>query len=240
MVSLPPQTPSSGDDDNNNNISKSLTTTTTTTTTTTSTMLAMSMDPESLLDALDAFNATSTAGRYHAAVAVAPPDQSQQQQKSQQQSQQQRDFDPIEFLNQHYNTEQQLVSALPALRSAISSRLDRLDESLSTTLRHQAALAPSLARDVVHARNAVLRLIQRIHQVRAQAQKSEEAVLEITRDMKRLDHAKRHLQRTITALKRLHMLLHAAEQLRMAAMVTSDQPIPQYRAAAHLVDATRL
>lgn len=77
-------------------------------------------------------------------------------------------------------------------------------------------------------------------QVRAQAQKSEEAVLEITRDMKRLDHAKRHLQRTITALKRLHMLLHAAEQLRVAAMVTSDQPIPQYRAAAHLVDATRL
>lgn len=132
-------------------------------------MLTTTMDPESLLDALDAFNATSAAaGRYHAAVPVAPPDQSQQHQQSQQQEQQeQRDFDPIEFLNQHYNTEQQLVSALPALRSAISSRLDRLDESLSTTLRHQAALAPSLARDVVHARNAVLRLIQRIHQVRA-------------------------------------------------------------------------
>ena len=143
-------------------------------------MLTTTMDPESLLDALDAFNATSAAaGRYHAAVPVAPPDQSQQhqqsqqqeqqeqKQKQQQQQQQQRDFDPIEFLNQHYNTEQQLVSALPALRSAISSRLDRLDESLSTTLRHQAALAPSLARDVVHARNAVLRLIQRIHQVRA-------------------------------------------------------------------------
>jgi len=85
-----------------------------------------------------------------------------------------------------------------------------------------------------------MQLVQRIHQVRSQAQKSEVAVLEITRDMKRLDYAKRHLQRTITALKRLHMLLHAAEQLRMAAMVTPQQPIPRYEAAAHLVDATRL
>ena len=65
-------------------------------------------------------------------------------------------------------------------------------------------------------------------------------MLEITRDMKRLDFAKKHLQRTITALKRLHMLLHAAEQLRMAAMVTPQQPIPRYATAAHLVDATRL
>lgn len=69
-----------------------------------------------------------------------------------------------------------------------------------------------------------------------------EAVLEITRDMKRLDHAKHHLQRTITALKRLHMymLLHAAEQLRVAATVTPSRPIPRYASAAHLVDVTKL
>jgi len=36
------------------------------------------------------------------------------------------------------------------------------------------------------------------------------------------------------------MLLHAAEQLRKAAMVTPQQPIPKYAQAAHLVDATRL
>ena len=66
------------------------------------------------------------------------------------------------------------------------------------------------------------------------------AVLEITKDTKRLDHAKRHLQRTITALKRLHMLLHASEMLRMASAVTIEQPVPKYGKAAHLVDATRL
>ncbi|KAL3775457.1 hypothetical protein HJC23_000606 [Cyclotella cryptica] len=92
----------------------------------------------------------------------------------------------------------------------------------------------------MHARNAVLQLALRIKDVKEQAHKSEEAVLEITKDMKRLDYAKRHLQRTITALKRLHMLLHAAEQLRMAAMISEGQPVPNYKVAAHLIDATRL
>ena len=125
-------------------------------------------------------------------------------------SQQQHDFYPIAFLNQHYYTEQQLVSALPTLRSAISTRLTTLDDSLSTTLRHQASLAPLISQDVLHARNAVHQLASRMHSVKTQALQSESAVIEITRDMKRLDYAKRHLQRTITALKRLHMLLHAA------------------------------
>ena len=206
------------------------------------------MDPELVLDTLDAFNANA-AGRYHAGVAVpkgvASADTSSGEQpredetRPRQQQMGRPEFDPIEFLNRHYHTEQQLVSAIPGLRAAISARLSDLDDDLSTTLRHQAALAPSLARDVVHARHAVSGLAQRVLRVRDRAKKSEEAVLEITRDMKRLDYAKRHLQRTITALRRLHMLLHAAEQLRMAAMVTEQQPIPRYRAAAHLVDATR-
>jgi hypothetical protein len=97
-----------------------------------------------------------------------------------------------------------------------------------------------IAEDVMHARNAVLQLAVRIKDVKEQAQKSEEAVLQITKDMKRLDYAKRHLQRTITALKRLHMLLHATEQLRMAVMITERQPVPNYKVASHLIDATRL
>lgn len=80
--------------------------------------------------------------------------------------------------------------------------------------------------------------------MKTQALQSEAAVIEITRDMKRLDYAKRHLQRTITALKRLHMLLHAAEQLRVAATIDDEgpnsSPIPNYRAASQLIDATRL
>lgn len=167
-------------------------------------------DPESLLDALSASPANV---RYNAAIrqpGVSPSSSenidsgANSQQPLQQQHQ--RDFDPIDFLNQHYHTEQQLLNALPALRSAITARLASLDDHLSTTLRHQASVAPQLAQDVVHVRNATLQLARFIENIRNKAHQSEVAVLEITRDMKRLDYAKRHLQRTITALKRLHML----------------------------------
>jgi len=55
--------------------------------------------------------------------------------------------------------------------------------------------------------------------------------------MKRLDYAKKHLQQTITALKRLHMLIYAVDQLTAC---TFEKPIPRFQEAAHLVDATRL
>jgi hypothetical protein len=187
------------------------------------------LSPDALLDALD-FSTAPTNSRYYDYSAATYTndgtttdktnnDESESESTNQQQQQQQHDFDPIAFLNQHYYTEQQLVTALPTLRSAISTRLTTLDDSLSTTLRHQAHLAPLISADVLHARNAVHQLASRMHSVKTQALQSEAAVIEITRDMKRLDYAKRHLQRTITALKRLHMLLHAAEQLRVAATI---------------------
>jgi len=213
--------------ENNNNIA------------TTTLPTSSSLDPESLLDALDTFTTSNSAANNRYAD-LSTTNTTAEPSNDTQQTTQQHNFDPIDFLNQHYHTEQQLVTALPQLRSAISTRLTNLDDTLSTTLRHQSALAPTLERDVLHAKLAVQQLASRIAQVQSQAQASEVAVLEITKDMKRLDYAKQHLQRTITALKRLHMLLHAAEQLRKAAMVTPQQPIPKYAQAAHLVDATRL
>lgn len=213
-------------------------------TTSTTAAAAAAVSPESLLDALD----FSTNSRYYSAPAAKEGgigiDNNDKDGGSSNNNEQQKqhDFDPIAFLNQHYYTEQQLITALPTLRSAISTRLTKLDDSLSTTLRHQASLAPQIAADVQHARSAVHQLASRMHSVKTQALQSESAVIEITRDMKRLDYAKRHLQRTITALKRLHMLLHAAEQLRMAATIDEEhgRPIPNYKAAAQLIDATRL
>ena len=200
MASLPPSRGAShgssigaSSSENNNNIATTLPT-------------SSSLDPESLLDALDTFTTSNSAANNRYAdlsttntTAASSIDDNTQQTT-------QHNFDPIDFLNQHYHTEQQLVTALPQLRSAISTRLTHLDDTLSTTLRHQSALAPTLERDVQHAKAAVQQLATRIAQVQSQAQASEVAVLEITKDMKRLDYAKQHLQRTITALKRLHMV----------------------------------
>ena len=200
MASLPPSRGASHgssigtSSENNNNIATTLPTT------------SSSLDPESLLDALDTFTTSNSAvNNRYADLSTTNTEASNdtQQTADTQQTTQQHNFDPIDFLNQHYHTEQQLVTALPQLRSAISSRLTNLDDTLSTTLRHQSALAPTLERDVQHAKTAVQQLASRIAQVQSQAQRSEVAVLEITKDMKRLDYAKQHLQRTITALKRL-------------------------------------
>ncbi|CAI5737891.1 unnamed protein product [Peronospora destructor] len=56
-------------------------------------------------------------------------------------------------------------------------------------------------------------------------------VQEICRDIKQLDYAKRHLQTTLTALKRLHMLVNAVDQLEL---MSSQR---NYLAAASLLEA---
>jgi vacuolar protein sorting-associated protein 53 len=53
------------------------------------------------------------------------------------------------------------------------------------------------------------------------------------RDIKQLDYAKRHLQTTITSLKRLHMLVTAVDQLTFMAREH------HYKEAANLVDAVK-
>jgi hypothetical protein len=115
--------------------------------------------------------------------------------------------------------------------------MNRLDEKISTALQRQSETAEATRRHVQDAKASVESLERRIRLVQEKASQSERAVLEITKDMKRLDFAKQHLQKTITTLKRLHMLVHAVEQLRLACLL---KPFPDYKSASHLVDATRL
>jgi len=49
-------------------------------------------------------------------------------------------------------------------------------------------------------------LFTKMETIKVKAQQSEEMVTEITRDIKSLDYAKRHLTASITALRRLNML----------------------------------
>jgi hypothetical protein len=145
--------------------------------------------------------------------------------------------DPIAFLNQHFSSEALLVAQLPHIRDAISERMDRLDDRISNALQKQSESAEATQKHVQDAKVSVASLEKRIRLVQEKASQSEKTVREITKDMKRLDCAKRHLQRTITTLKRLHMLIHAVEGLRQACLL---RPFPDYKSASHLVDATRL
>ena len=185
---------------------------------------SISSDPIALLDSLDTYTSSrATAAAAAAKVANAVPSSSS--------------LDPVDFLNRHYTTESMLVAQLPSLRNAVSERMNRLDERISNALQRQSETAEATRRHVQDAKASVESLERRIRLVQEKASQSERAVLEITKDMKRLDLAKRHLQRTITTLKQLHMLVHAVEQLRLACL---HKPFPDYKSASHLVDATRL
>lgn len=186
---------------------------------------SLSSDPSALLDSLDAF----TSSRATAAAAAAKVGNASSSSSS--------SLDPIDFLNRHYTTESALVAQLPPLRNAVAERIETLDERISNALQRQSETAEATRRHVRDAKVSVDSLERRIRLVQEKASQSERAVLEITKDMKRLDCAKRHLQRTITTLKRLHMLVHAVEQLRLACL---QKPFPDYKSASHLVDATRL
>ena len=74
-------------------------------------------------------------------------------------------------------------------------------------------------------------LFQKVEGVRQRAIETEEAITEMTADIKRLDNTKKNLTLSMTALKRLQMLTTAYEQLRG---LSSSR---QYRECAQLLQA---
>lgn len=142
------------------------------------------------------------------------------------------DFNPIDYLNCHFPTERSL-DRLESFMTGIAVQIGGLDEEISKTVQAQSEAGHQAARDVNEARAAIRELFEKIRDMKAKAEQSEVMVQEICRDIKQLDFAKRHLQTTITALKRLHMLVTAVDQLQDVAKAK------QYRESANLLDAVR-
>jgi hypothetical protein len=173
-------------------------------------------DPFALLDSLTAQHASSSTSS----------------------TQQSSAFDPVDLINQHYRTEALITAHLPRLREAVSQRIDHLDDQIAHTLIRQSETAASTRQHVQDATTAIRTLEHKIRLVQEKAGQSEQAVLSITADMKVLDHVKTHLQRCITTLKRLHMLVHATEELRQTTMV--EEGFCDYDKASQLVQAIKL
>lgn len=142
------------------------------------------------------------------------------------------EFDPVDYLNHHFPTERSLDRLDPFMTS-ITLQIGELDEEISKTVQAQSEAGHQAARDVNEARAAIRELFEKIRDMKAKAEQSDVMVQEICRDIKQLDYAKRHLQTTITALKRLHMLVTAVDQLQSVAKAK------QYRESANLLDAVR-
>ena len=140
------------------------------------------------------------------------------------------DFDPVAYLNVLFPNERSLPSLEPRIEDA-ADQVSRLDREISSAVHAQAEAGARATRDIARAREAMAELTLRVSTIKTKASESENLVREICADIKDLDRGKRNLQRTITALKRLHMLAAAGAQLREA------QKQKRYGEAANLLDA---
>ncbi|TDH67125.1 hypothetical protein CCR75_005336 [Bremia lactucae] len=140
------------------------------------------------------------------------------------------EFDAREFINRNFPDEQSLED-IGGFVCRLRVRMKELDDLLSQASRSQSMAAHQTLVDLIEAKAASQQLFHKIQAIREKAEQSEAMVQETCRDIKQLDYAKRHLQTTLTALKRLHMLVNAVDQLEF---MSSQR---RYREAASLLEA---
>ena len=138
------------------------------------------------------------------------------------------DFNPTAHINRLFPNEESL-SQVESHVSGLQDRMRELDEEVLLTVRQQTSAGSSARKDLENAKASVAELFLKVRDIKAKAEQSEEMVHEICRDIKSLDYAKRHLTLTITALKRLQMLVTAVEQL---VVMTQER---MYAEAARLI-----
>ncbi|KAM8974951.1 vacuolar protein sorting-associated protein 53 homolog isoform 2-T2 [Pelodytes ibericus] len=122
------------------------------------------------------------------------------------------DFNAVEYINTLFPTEQSL-SNIDDVVSKIRLKIRRLDENIRTVVRGQTNVGQDGRQALEEAQKAIQQLFGKIKDIKDKAEKSEQMVKEITRDIKQLDHAKRHLTTSITTLNHLHMLAGGVDSL---------------------------
>ncbi|XP_005102675.1 vacuolar protein sorting-associated protein 53 homolog [Aplysia californica] len=122
------------------------------------------------------------------------------------------DFNPVDYINTLFPTEQSL-SNIDDIVGKIRHKIWNLDEEIRVVVRGQTNVGEEGRRALEEAQHAIQDLFTKIKDIKDKAEKSEEMVKEITRDIKQLDHAKRHLTSSITTLNHLHMLVGGVDSL---------------------------
>jgi len=124
-----------------------------------------------------------------------------------------KDFNPVDYINTLFPTEQSLAN-IDDVVGRIRLRIRRLDDEIRTAIRSQAEVGHDGRQALEEAKSSIHDLFSKITDIKEKADKSEQMVKEITRDIKQLDHAKRHLTTSITTLNHLHILVGGVESLQ--------------------------
>ncbi|KAJ1185847.1 hypothetical protein NDU88_002634 [Pleurodeles waltl] len=122
------------------------------------------------------------------------------------------DFNAVEYINSLFPTEQSLAN-IDDVVNKIRLKIRRLDDNIRTVVRGQTNVGQDGRQALEEAQKAIQQLFGKIKDIKDKAEKSEQMVKEITRDIKQLDHAKRHLTTSITTLNHLHMLAGGVDSL---------------------------
>jgi len=122
------------------------------------------------------------------------------------------EFNPVDYINSLFPTEQSLAN-IDEVVARIRLRIRKLDGEIRTSIRTQTEVASNGKQVLEEAKESIHEVFDKIKDIKQKAVKSEDMVKEITRDIKQLDHGKRHLTTSITTLNHLHMLVGGVDSL---------------------------
>ncbi|CAF3722782.1 unnamed protein product [Rotaria sp. Silwood1] len=103
------------------------------------------------------------------------------------------DFNPVDYINQLFPTEQSLAN-IDEVIGSVKSKVRSLDTDIRFTIRAHSDIEIDEHKALVKVQNSILLLLfQQMREIKDKANKSEEMAKEITRDIKQLDVAKKNL-----------------------------------------------
>ncbi|CAG7959346.1 hypothetical protein PENNAL_c0026G05014 [Penicillium nalgiovense] len=123
------------------------------------------------------------------------------------------DYDPIEHLNAVFSHPSTL-SSVSQIADALNECEDELDDDIGMLVDEQVTSNADSVERIQAAKADLSELFKKIDDVRERALKTEQAITDMTADIKQLDSAKKNLTLSMTALKRLQMLTTAYDQLQ--------------------------
>lgn len=140
------------------------------------------------------------------------------------------DYDAMSHLNLVFS-HPSAVSSLIQVSQALRARQNELSSEVERLELAQAYQPDSSLERMQSAQTELAQLFRKIETVQSQAMETEQSIMSMTAEIKRLDGTKRNLTLSMTTLKRLQMLTTAYEQLRVLARMR------QYRECAGLLQA---
>ncbi|KAJ5086057.1 GARP complex subunit Vps53 [Penicillium argentinense] len=140
------------------------------------------------------------------------------------------DYDPVDHLNAIFSHPSTL-SSVSEISDALHTYEDELDNDIGTLVEEQVTSNAESVERIQTAKADLSELFKKIDDVRERALKTEQAITDMTADIKQLDNAKKNLTLSMTALKRLQMLTTAYDQLQALSRTR------QYRDCAQLLQA---